>query len=173
MEQNHLTHHGVLGMKWGVRKSRGRYIGAKRQVAGAKKDLKTLDNGGHLSVGLTKKRQAALDARDRKAAEKRLSDAEKRLQKKDKTKDWSDDAKEAAKIKQKKMSQRTNSELRKVNERSRLEQEYSRLNPSKIKKGAAAVATMAAVTTTAITLYNNSSKLVRIGQKIAAKNTKG
>lgn len=80
-----LYHHGVKGMKWGVRKNKytaritrghagpGTYISKKRQLEGAKRDLKTLDEGGHLSVGLTKKRQKSLDARDRAALEKKIA----------------------------------------------------------------------------------------------------
>lgn len=76
-----LRHYGVPGMKWGVRKKRGHagpsiYIGKKRQLAGAKKDLKKLDDGGHLSVGITKKRQAAYDARDRRMLEKKIAKLE-------------------------------------------------------------------------------------------------
>ena len=100
---NELAHHGIKGMKWGVRRYQyedgsltpagrkhygygerivrghagpGRYIGAKRQLEGYKKDLETLNKGGHLSVGLTKKRQAAYDARDRKILENRISKLE-------------------------------------------------------------------------------------------------
>lgn len=79
-----LYHHGVKGMKWGVRKSRGHagpgvYYGSnKRKLAKAKADLERLDNGGHLSIGLTKKRQAMYDARDRYALEEKISKLENR-----------------------------------------------------------------------------------------------
>lgn len=82
-------------MKWGKRKIRtpgdystrivrgytgpGRYIGAKRQLASDKKDLRDLDNGKHLSFGLTKKRQAAFDARDRARLEKRITKNETKV----------------------------------------------------------------------------------------------
>ena len=86
-----LYHHGVKGMKWGVRKKRAvadglvrRAVvgagvptsyggGTKHQLSRAKKDLDILDNGGHLSIGITKKRQAAFDARDRANLEKKIS----------------------------------------------------------------------------------------------------
>lgn len=58
------------------RKARGHggpgvYLGGnERRLAGAKRDLDHLNKGGHLSVGLTKKRQAQLDARDRSRLER-------------------------------------------------------------------------------------------------------
>lgn len=86
-----LMHYGVKGMKWGVRRARGHsgpgnYMTRKRQLEGDKRDLKTLNKGGHLSVGITKKRQAAFDARDRKALEKRIAKNEKYLADKERNK---------------------------------------------------------------------------------------
>lgn len=92
--EQELYHYGVKGMKWGVRKKRavvdglvrraavGAGVpnsyggGTKHQLSRAKKDLDILDNGGHLSIGITKKRQAAFDARDRAKLEKKISDLE-------------------------------------------------------------------------------------------------
>lgn len=59
----------------------GIYPGStKRRIEGYKKDLKLLDTGHHRSVGLTKKRQAALDARDRANVERRLTRLEGKQQ---------------------------------------------------------------------------------------------
>ena len=88
-----LYHHGVKGMKWGVRKKHsytarvirghagpGVRIGsAEKRLAGAKKDLERLDRGQHLSVGLTKKRQDQYDARDRKALNKKITKLEAKM----------------------------------------------------------------------------------------------
>ena len=87
-----LMHYGVPGMRWGRKKSNpyakravrghagaGRYITTKRQSAGDKRDLDILNKGQHLSVGLTKKRQAAYDAKDRARLEKRIAKNEKKL----------------------------------------------------------------------------------------------
>lgn len=84
MSEVYLQHHGVKGMKWGVRKVRGHagpgvYANKRRQLAGDKRDLNTLNKGGHLSVGLTKKRQEALDNRDKAALEKRVAKNEKHV----------------------------------------------------------------------------------------------
>jgi ribosomal protein L15 len=92
-----LYHHGVKGMKWGVRKKRygvgarvvrghagpGVYVGSKKhQLEGYKRDLDILDKGGHLSVGMTKKRQEKYDRRDRKALEQKISKLENETAKK-------------------------------------------------------------------------------------------
>ena len=87
MYENEIYHHGVKGMKWGVRKARGhagpgKYIGKKRQLAGYKRDLETLDKGGHLSVGITKKRQEMYDKRDRANLEKGIAKLENKQAKK-------------------------------------------------------------------------------------------
>ena len=97
MNQNELMHFGVKGMKWGKRKAQtsshytarvarghagpGKYLTSKRQLVGDKRDLDMLNKGGHLSVGLTKKRQEAYDKRDRAAIEKRIKNTENKLNK--------------------------------------------------------------------------------------------
>lgn len=84
-----LMHYGVPGMKWGKRMARGHagpgiFVSRKRQLAGDKRDLDILNAGGHLSKGLTKKRQAAYDARDKAALKKRISENERILDLKNK-----------------------------------------------------------------------------------------
>ena len=113
-----LSHHGIKGMKWGVRRT-----------------------------------EAQL-ARARGRAER---------------KGWSKDASEVAGIKTKSVKEMSNAELRKMNERIQLEQQYSRLNPSAIKKGFAFVAGTAVVMETALKVYNNSDRLIKIGKQFKGK----
>lgn len=102
-----LYHYGVKGMKWGHRKKDsyaarrvrghagpGLYVGNKRKIEGYKRDLQRLDNGEHLSIGIGKKRQAAYDARDRKALEKGIAKAEAKEAKKAEKKQFKQDLKE-------------------------------------------------------------------------------
>lgn len=193
MENFELTHAGIKGMKWGVRRYRnkdgsltpagkkrygaatrtvrghggpGIYVGSpERRLAGAKKDLDVLDKGGHLSVGMTKKRQAAYDKRDRAALEKKVSKLEDKIEKSKP----SDDARRASELKKKNVRQMSNAELRALNERTRLEQEYSRLNPGAMKKGWKFVAGAAGVMGTTLAIYNNSSQIVNAGKTVANK----
>lgn len=113
-----LYHHGILGMKWGVRRS-------PEQLARAR--------------GKTRQ-----DTR-------------------------SDDAKTVSSIKKKKVSEMSNAELKKVNERMQLEQNYSRLNPSSIKRGIAFVTAAAGIMNTAINVYNNSDKIIKLGKSFVGK----
>ena len=72
-----LYHYGKLGMKWGKRKTYGsmpRMLTKKRQLSADKKVLDKMNNGNHhTSFGLTKKRQAAYDERDKATLEKRIA----------------------------------------------------------------------------------------------------
>lgn len=104
-----LAHYGVPGMRWGHRKNSyvkrtvrghagpGRYITTKRQLAGDKRDLEALNKGQHLSVGLTKKRQAVYDAKDRARLEKRIAKNEKRITDRDSNKQSRDEKKNTKK----------------------------------------------------------------------------
>ena len=86
--------------------------------------------------------------------------------KRSKTDGWSDDAKEAYRIKQKKVNQMSNAELKKINERRNLERNYRQLNPNAIKKGIAIAGTTAAALGTMAALYNNGNQIINIGKKV-------
>ena len=81
----------------------------------------------------------------------------------------SDDAKTAKHLKQKKVGEMSNAELRKLNERINLEQNYKRLNPSTIKKGMMFVGGAAVATNTVLNLHNNSARLITLGKKYLKK----
>lgn len=114
MNENTLIHHGVLGMKWGVRRFQNK-------------------DGTLTSSG-----------------KKRYSNDENKKN----VKTMSDD------------------ELRKVINRLQMERQYSQLSESKVSKGKnyaqkifKAGTTVAAVTTTALTIYNNAGKIKNIIRK--------
>lgn len=58
----------------------------------------------------------------------------------------------------------SNAELKQLNERMQLEQNYSRLNPTKVEKGRQYLMGAATLTGTALTLYNNSDKIAKLGR---------
>ena len=99
---------------------------------------------------------------------RRRSSSSQTSVKKRSTDGWSDEAKEASRLKTKSVSQMTNAELKRLTERQNLEQNYARLNPSRVKKGMAAVKTLAGVMSTALNIYNNSDKIVKAGRRVAS-----
>lgn len=180
-----LMHYGVMGMKWGVRRAkkeaRANYKAARRKalddfykVADPIDDKYDFSDFGKGGKGYSKEDKAAMDKADadyKSAIKKAKADYKNAKQQAKNTanKYHSDDAKEASRISKKRVSEMSNAELRKLNERMNLERQYSQLNPGVIKSGAKAVATAALATTTILTLYNNSGKLINIGKSIIGK----
>lgn len=117
MNQNELLHYGVLGMKWGVRRT-------PAQLA---------------------------RARGKKSSDEDASDDYKKAHDKKSVKSMSD------------------KELRDRLNRLQMEQQYSKLNPTTVSKGQKIVngllkagTTVATVTTTALTIYNNFDKIKKL-----------
>ena len=120
MSDYELYHHGIKGMRWGVRRYQNK-------------------DGSLTAAG--KKRQRY----------------------------WSDDAKTADNISRKTVKNMSNAELRKLNERTRLENEYKSLHPNAANRGLRFVNKAIAVTGAALTIYNNSDKLINLGKNVGGK----
>lgn len=121
MDNNELMHHGILGMKWGVRRYQN-------------KDGSLTPTGKKRVKSETPPHEDYTKAHSKKSV-KNMSDAE----------------------------------LRNRVSRYQMEQQYNRFSENKVKKGREYVnkaikagATVASVTTTAITIYNNYKKLKNI-----------
>ena len=123
MEYNELYHHGIKGMKWGVRRYRNR--DGSLTPAGRKRYSDSGSNNSHEDY---KKAHS-------KKSVKSMSDAE----------------------------------LRSRLNRLQMEQQYTKLSSSNVNRGKKAAnailktaTTVATVTTTAITIYNNADKIRKI-----------
>ena len=157
-----LQHYGILGMHWGQRRG----ITRSRQLAFDKDSLKRLNNGGHVSVGFTKKRQEAYDKRDKAILEKRIKTNEEVLAKRA-SKNSEDHNKKVA-LKQKKVNEMSNSELKILNERLQLEKTYKDLTKSDVAPGRKVV-TDILTNASKETAKNYASKTMSKGLDIAVK----
>lgn len=127
-----LTHYGVPGMHWGVRRGPESYmLTTKRQLARDEKNLKKMDNGKHFSRGITKKRQAAYDARDRAYLEKNIAKNKEKLR----PSVLSEDHMKKMTTQKKRLEEMSNKELRELNDRLQLERNYKSLKNDEIAPG--------------------------------------
>lgn len=124
---NQLQHHGIQGMKWGVRRYQNK-------------------DGTLTATG--KKRYSGKDSPVKPHEDHSKAHSEKRIQ------------------------EMSDKELRERLSRLNMEQQYKKLSPSKVSKGKKVLddaikvgTTVATVTSTALTIYNNFDKIKGIFKK--------
>ena len=166
----YLTHHGILGMKWGVRRTK-RQLDRARSAESEAKTAKKLATAYTNSIDkrAAKKPSSVTRANEAKTAHK-IADAYVNAMNKKATK---------ARTKATTLDKKTNpvkymsdAELRKVVNRLQMERQYSQLTSESVSKGKEytqkvikAGTTVAAVTTTALTIYNNAGRIKAILEK--------
>ncbi|GHU53525.1 hypothetical protein AGMMS49975_11800 [Clostridia bacterium] len=155
-----LIHHGILGMKWGVRRTPSQ-LGYSKGMSS--KTKKVIDNYNKMSDGDFKAKYKTSKSTYAKRVDKYgdpymnapLAKLGKKLS-----------AKNVEKKKKVKLADMSDDELKARISRLNLEQQYSKLAPSIIdrgktyaKNGLKIAGGAAALTTAAITLYNNSNTI--------------
>lgn len=170
-----LEHHGVKGMKWGVRKDRkktGRAQTSSNRTGSTTKTGALTKASGSVSDLIKKaKEKASVKVQDRQAKKKAAAaEAEKAKAKaKTLTEAVKKQSKNSSNTINKKYSKLSNDELRALNERMRLEKEYDELRSARSKQNrntSEKLAHWAKDTTVSIASDLAKQEMRRQGQKI-------
>lgn len=147
MKEEYLVHYGILGMKWGVRRSRSQL---------AKLSGKARSKAEDWNAKADEASSPRKANRYRKNAEKKTREAE------------AYESKLAKRTKKKKVSvkEMSDEDLRKAVNRLQMERQYTQLSKENVSRGKsyakkvlAAGTTVATVTTTGLTIHKNAGKI--------------
>lgn len=143
MYSNELYHYGVKGMKWGVRRAqrkeaRSAYRSAKdKAFRKYERDIHDIEKGYKRGQMLSKKdqaREAAVEKRYSSDVAKAKSDY-KQAKQNIKNYGKSEDHLRSKQLKQKKLSEMSNAELKELNNRMQLESQYKNLKRQNVNAG--------------------------------------
>ena len=167
---DYLTHYGILGMKWGVRRTPTQlgYVTARQANKNAKKAGKDAAKESVRKMNESPKKHTL--SQYNRAAKKARKEAIKESIEKDR--ELSKSLREAKQKQKSSVKTMSDEELRKVVNRLQMERQYSQLTSESVSKGKEytqkvikAGTAVAAVTTTALTIYNNAGRIKAILEK--------